>query len=149
MTEARHVIQLPAVSETMRILLRAEDSDGSLGAVEMRMEPRDAGPPLHAHRLHAESFYVLEGALTVQLGDDRVTGGVGTWASAPAGTPHTLANFSPRPTRVLCLFSPGGFERRFERMLASEAERAALADLAAAERETVLLGPAMSPPSSP
>ena len=147
MTEARHVIQLPDVTDTMRILLRAEDSDGSLGAVEMLMDPGDAGPPLHAHSLHAESFYVLEGDLTVQLGEDRVTGRVGTWASAPAGTPHTLANFSPRPARVLCLFSPGGFERRFQRMLASGAERDALADLAAAERETVLLGPPMSPPS--
>ena len=129
----------------MRILLRAEDADDSLGAVEMTMGPGESGPPLHLHRLHAESFYVLEGEITLRLGDRIVPAGVGTWGCAPVGTPHTLANFSTSPGRVLCLFSPGGFERRFQRMLASPDEAAALVDLAAAERETDVIGPPMSP----
>lgn len=145
MTHIRSVVHLPGVSETMRILLRAEDADGSLGAVELTMGPGEAGPPLHLHRLHAESFYVLEGEITLRLGDKIIRGAPGTWGSAPSGTPHTLANFSTTPSRVLCLFSPGGFERRFQRMLASADESAALADLAAAERETEMLGPPMSP----
>jgi mannose-6-phosphate isomerase-like protein (cupin superfamily) len=145
MTHTRHVVHLPSVDEAMRILLRAEDSDGSLGAVEMRMGPGEAGPPLHRHRLHAESFYVLEGEMTLRVGDARIADGPGLWATAPAGVPHTLANFSVAPARVLCLFSPGGFERRFRRMLASDAERAGLAELAEAERETELLGPPMEP----
>jgi mannose-6-phosphate isomerase-like protein (cupin superfamily) len=148
MTRTRHVIHLPNVDEAMRILLCAEDSDGSLGAVEMRMGPGESGPPLHLHRIHAESFYVLEGEMTLRVGDARITDGPGLWATAAAGVPHTLANFSAEPARVLCLFSPGGFERRFRRMLASDPERAGLAELAEAEQETELLGPPMEPPPS-
>lgn len=146
MTQTRHVVRLPGVGQAVRILLRAEDSDESLGAVEVRMGPGEPGPPLHLHRLHAESFYVLEGEMTLRVGDDRITDGPGLWATAPAGVPHTLANFSAAPARVLCLFSPGGFERRFQRMLASDAERAGLAELSEAERETELLGAPMQPP---
>jgi mannose-6-phosphate isomerase-like protein (cupin superfamily) len=146
MTDTRALIHLPSVEEAMRILLCAEDSDGSLGAVEMRMGAGEAGPPLHRHRLHAESFYVLEGEMTLRIGDARIADGPGLWATAPAGVPHTLANFSAAPARVLCLFSPGGFERRFRRMLASDPERAGLAELAEAEKQTELLGPPMEPP---
>lgn len=147
MTQTRRIVHLPGVEGAMRILLRAEDSDGSLGAVEMWMGPGEAGPPLHRHRLHAESFYVLEGEMTLQVGDARIADGPGLWATAPAGAPHALANFSAGPARVLCLFSPGGFERRFQRMLSSDPEREGLAELAEAERETELLGPPMEPPS--
>jgi uncharacterized cupin superfamily protein len=142
-----NLIRLPGVDQAMRILLRAADADGSLGAVEMLLQPGDNGPPLHAHRIHAESFYVLAGEVTLRVGDDRVTGGPGTWACAPRTTPHTLANFGFEQARVLCLFSPGGFERRFHRMVASDEEREALAELAEAERQTEVLGPPMSPPA--
>jgi quercetin dioxygenase-like cupin family protein len=130
----------------MKVLLRAQDSDGSLGAIEITMAPGEAGPPLHLHRLHAESFFVIDGELTLKLGEMVVSGGPGTFGCAPRNTPHTLANFATAPARVLCLFSPGGFERRFERMVASPAEAAALAELAESERETQVLGPPMSPP---
>lgn len=149
MTQPRHVLRLPAPGQATRILLSAQECDGSLGAMELEMGPGENGPPLHLHRIHAESFYVLAGELTVRLGDTVVTGGPGTWACAPQGTPHTLANFSDDPVRVLCLFSPGGFERRFQRMLASPDEAAALADRTPAEQETELLGPPMSPPTRP
>ena len=145
MTDVRRVMQLPETDAAMRILLRADEADGSLGVVEMAMGPGEAGPPLHVHPRHAESFYVLEGELTLRAGDERVTGGPGLWATAPSGTPHTLANFSSAPARVLCPFSPAGFERRFQRMLASGQEREALAELAEQERDTQILGPPMSP----
>jgi hypothetical protein len=39
------------------------------------------------------------------------------------------------------MFAPGGFERRFERMLAKQHGEAVLAELSEAEQETRLIGP--------
>ncbi|TCC55204.1 cupin domain-containing protein [Kribbella pittospori] len=43
---------------------------------------------MHLHPTHAEGFYVPAGELTVQLGDEVLTGGPGTWACAPKNTPR-------------------------------------------------------------
>jgi quercetin dioxygenase-like cupin family protein len=139
------IIHLPDVEQTMRTLLRADDADDSLGAVEMVMPPGTAGPPLHLHPGHAESFYVVAGTLTVRVGETVLSGGAGTWATAPKGTPHTLANLGQEDVRVLCLFSPAGFERRFQRMVAGPEEAASLAELHESEQATQLLGPPLQP----
>jgi quercetin dioxygenase-like cupin family protein len=144
MTSGVGVIHRPSAEAALRILLGERDSDGALGAVEMTFAPGDTGPPLHVHPTHAEAFYVLAGELSLQVGDEVVIGGPGTWACAPKNVPHTLANLGTRAGRVLCLFAPGGFERRFERMLAQQQREAIVADLAEltdAERLTRLVGP--------
>lgn len=143
------VVHHPAAGADLRVLLRERDADGSLGAVEMVLPAGAAGPPLHLHPGHAESFYVLGGEPTLRLGDHLVTGGPGTWGTAPKGTPHTLANFGVTPARLLCLFSPAGFERRFERMLADPELASSLAELHEHERATRLLGPPLAPPRDP
>ena len=121
-TASRGVIQPQTNPVPMRICLNSEGSDGGLGVVEMALDP-GTGPPLHVHSTHGEGFYVLSGELTVQIGDEIVSGGPGTWAFAPKNVAHTLANLSGEETRVLCVFAPAGFERRFERMLAQQAGR--------------------------
>jgi quercetin dioxygenase-like cupin family protein len=122
MSTARGIIQPQNSPLPLRICLNSEGSDGDLGVVEMVLDP-GSGPPLHVHPTHSEGFYVLAGDLTVQIGDDIATGGPGTWAFAPKNVAHTLANLSDQETRVLCVFAPAGFERRFERMLAEQAGR--------------------------
>jgi quercetin dioxygenase-like cupin family protein len=150
MTSGRGVIiHRPTVAESLRILLGEADCDGAMGVVEMALSPGASGPPLHLHPMHAEAFYVLAGELSVQIGEEVVTGGPGTWACAPKDVPHTLANFGAAEARVLCLFAPGGFERRFERMLAKEHGDAVLAELSEAERATRLIGPPLASPAQP
>ena len=149
MDDPSPVVHHFATGSGLRVLLRERDADGSLGAVEMVLEAGATGPPLHLHPAHAESFYVLTGEPTLLLGDQRVTGGPGTWGTAPKGTPHTLANFGQAPARLLCLFSPAGFERRFERMLADPGLAATLTELHEHERATRLLGPPLTPPTGP
>lgn len=133
----------PADDEVLRVLLSADGSDSTLGVVDMAFAPRSAGPPLHVHPTHGEGFYVLAGVLTVQIDDEVVSGGPGTWVFAPRDVPHTLANLGAEPARVLCVFAPAGFERRFERMLAA----ADGATDASAEPSgmTRVVGPPLSP----
>ena len=56
-------------------------------------------PPLHRHDFD-ETFYILEGEITFQLGEERLTRRAGELAFAPRGVPHTYANLSGAP--ALC-----------------------------------------------
>ncbi len=151
MTGLHPVIQPGPAGGGLRIRLSSLDSGGELGVVEMEMLAGSAGPPLHIHPTHGEGFYVLDGQLTLQIGQEIITAGGGTWAFAPRNAPHALANHSAAAARVLCVFAPGGFERRFERMLAEQEGRqdilAEFADLAPAERATQVTGPPIPPPN--
>jgi quercetin dioxygenase-like cupin family protein len=97
-----------------KVLLRSEESDGQVAVVELGGGGR---PPLHHHDFD-ETFYVLEGELTFRLGDDVFTRGAGELAFAPRGVPHTYANLSGAPARVLLVITPAGFERYFDRIAA-------------------------------
>ena len=65
------------------------------------------GPPLHHHDFD-EAFYVLDGELTFQLGDDVFTRGPGEIAFAPRGVPHAFANHSGAAARMLLVCTPAG-----------------------------------------
>jgi quercetin dioxygenase-like cupin family protein len=101
-------------NEPPKVLLRGEESDGQVAIVDLSGGGR---PPLHHHDFD-EAFYVLEGELTFQLGDEVFTRGAGELAFAPRGVAHTYANLSGAPARALLVITPAGFERYFARMAA-------------------------------
>ncbi len=105
------------VGGSIHIRVRSEDTDGSFGLIEQVVPPGFPGPSLHVHPDFAETFYVLEGELAVRVGDEAHDAGPGTVAVVPRGTPHTFANPSDRPARMLILVTPGGFERYFEALI--------------------------------
>jgi mannose-6-phosphate isomerase-like protein (cupin superfamily) len=52
--------------------------------------PAGDQPPLHVHAYEHETFYVLEGSMTLWVGDaEPVVLGAGECATAPPGIPHT------------------------------------------------------------
>jgi uncharacterized RmlC-like cupin family protein len=68
----------------------------------------------HRHEAEDDSFLVVEGTLTLTVGDDRreVVAGPGTFVLVPAGTFHALLNRGPGDVRFLNVHAPGGFDRR-------------------------------------
>lgn len=68
------------------------------------------GPPPHWHHFLTDTFYVLEGTLTVRLGDELVEARPGDYVCIPPGNPHTFSNRSEVPVRFLNINSPGGWE---------------------------------------
>jgi mannose-6-phosphate isomerase-like protein (cupin superfamily) len=62
--------------------------------------------PLHLHRNDDEAWYVLEGALCVQRGDEVVELAAGSAVLVPRGTPHTYWNPTPHPTQYLLIMTP-------------------------------------------
>jgi quercetin dioxygenase-like cupin family protein len=101
------------------VLLRSEETAGVVSMIELSSDAGFAGPPLHRHDFD-EAFYVLEGELTFQLGDEVFTRTAGELAFAPRNVAHTYANHSDAPARALLVCTPAGFERYFAR---SAAER--------------------------
>jgi quercetin dioxygenase-like cupin family protein len=101
-----------------RVLLRSEQSDGRVSVIESAMPPGANGPSLHTHEFD-ETFYVLEGELTVQLGREVTRVGAGELAFALGGIAHTLANHGANTARFLIICTPAGFEREFARRAAA------------------------------
>jgi quercetin dioxygenase-like cupin family protein len=91
----------------------AADTGGLLTVVEGVLGPRTPGPPLHIHEHADECFYVVEGRLLVQLGEERHELGAGYFAWLPRQIPHTYANVSDSPVRLLGISVPGGMEEFF------------------------------------
>jgi mannose-6-phosphate isomerase-like protein (cupin superfamily) len=67
-----------------------------------------SGPPLHVHAKQDDTFFVLEGTLTVQVGEEVFELGPGDFVSVPPGVPHTFDNVYERqgPVRVINLMTP-------------------------------------------
>src|SRR5262249_8806957 len=86
------------VGDVDRCLAAREDTDANAALVEAIVGPGD-GPPPHVHSREEEGFYVLEGEITFQVGDERVVAKAGTFANMPVGTPHSFKNESGRPAR--------------------------------------------------
>ena len=77
-----------------------------IGISESVSDPGEPSPPLHLHRRHVESFYVLEGEMTLTIGDRELRAVAGTWAQVPTGTPHTFAFTGDDAVRFLNLHTP-------------------------------------------
>ena len=77
------------------------------------MTPRTPGPPLHVHDEEDECFYVLDGHLLVQVGEERHDLGPGCFAWLPRQFPHTFANVSDSPVHLVGAIVPGGIEEVF------------------------------------
>jgi mannose-6-phosphate isomerase-like protein (cupin superfamily) len=94
----------------VRVHAGSDDTGGCYGLVES-VAPPGHQPPPHVHRREDEGFYVLDGELTVWVGDaDGVVVGPGAFLNAPRGVPHTFRVTSQAPARWLVASAPAGFE---------------------------------------
>jgi quercetin dioxygenase-like cupin family protein len=77
-----------------------------------------SGPPLHTHEAQHDTFYVLEGVLTVQIGDEVMELNPGDFASVPPGVPHTFDNtWKDQPLVKVCnVMTPGGLDAFFVKL---------------------------------
>jgi quercetin dioxygenase-like cupin family protein len=73
---------------------------------------RGYASPMHRHTREDEAFYVLDGALSVYVGDDVVEAGTGSFLWAPRDVPHGFCVES-NSARFLVVSTPGGFDRFF------------------------------------
>jgi mannose-6-phosphate isomerase-like protein (cupin superfamily) len=84
------------------------DTGGRYTFVEMTA-PAGLQTPLHVHHVEDEGFYVVEGSITVQLGEELIEVGAGEHAYGPHGIPHRFT-VGPDGARMLWVLAPSGFE---------------------------------------
>jgi mannose-6-phosphate isomerase-like protein (cupin superfamily) len=96
----------------MTVKATAETTNGAFGLVETLIAP-GFSPPLHIHHREDESFYVLEGELTMQCGERQFRAAAGAFVWLPRDVPHTFVVEGDRPARMLTLLTPGGGEKIF------------------------------------
>jgi quercetin dioxygenase-like cupin family protein len=111
------------MGQLMSALAEGEDTGGRLTVHEILFPP-DSGPPLHIHEREDEAFYVIEGSLSVRVGDEEFEAPAGSFTFQPRGIPHAFRS-SSEGARALLLVVPSGLESFFH-ALSRPAEAMAL-----------------------
>jgi mannose-6-phosphate isomerase-like protein (cupin superfamily) len=88
----------------LRVTLLADVE--AIGISETWSDPGDPAQPPHVHPNHVESFYVLEGELTLTADDRDLRAEAGSWLQVPPGVAHTFALTGNRPVRFLNFHTP-------------------------------------------
>jgi quercetin dioxygenase-like cupin family protein len=91
--------------------LAGEQSGGDWAVVEWRLRAGDE-PPIHIHTREDETLYVLDGAITAFVGDERIEVEAGSYAALPKDVPHGL-RVRGDEARLLVTLEPAGAEYLF------------------------------------
>ena len=83
------------------------DAAGNLFIIEHRNLMPGTGPALHLHLSQDEWFYVMEGEVAFQVGDQRTNLHTGESVLAPRRIPHTFSAVGS-PAHMLIAFTPAG-----------------------------------------
>ena len=98
--------------ELMTFLITGEETGGAFFLADITVAPGGGTPP-HIHHREDESFRLLEGALTVQVGGNTITASSGDFVFLPRGVAHSFRNAGEVPAKVLVLATPAGLEGFF------------------------------------
>lgn len=89
-----------------------DDTGGRFESLEYTAREGDAAP-VHTHPDESESFYVLEGQVTMLVGEDEVETSAGSFTFVPPREPHAFRVDSPT-AKFLQLMTSGGILPFFE-----------------------------------
>lgn len=114
MTEEPHLVGSDGVAqfespagEDVVVRATGDETDGAYDVLDLSIPPGPGVTPLHIHHENDEATLVMEGQLTVQLGDKRHVLGSGQFVNAPSGLPHTYRNSGDGTARAIFVMSPG------------------------------------------
>jgi quercetin dioxygenase-like cupin family protein len=101
--------------DRMIFRVTGEDTGGAYAVLEYIAGP-GSGSPRHVHHNEDESFYILDGAMTFDLGDGTVKAEAGAFVSIPKEMYHAFGNREQEPVRCLVILYPAGLEHFFEEL---------------------------------
>jgi quercetin dioxygenase-like cupin family protein len=106
-----HVVKHPTGAD-MNIKVFASETGGAYSLMETILPPGGV-VPLHVHEAEDENNYILEGSLTMVIGQQTYVAGPGSYVVAPRGVTQRFVNNDTVPCRFLTMFTPGGAEGFF------------------------------------
>ncbi|HZG75357.1 MAG TPA: cupin domain-containing protein [Paenibacillus sp.] len=92
-------------------LLQGEDTGNRFSLIEFLLV-KGADTPPHTHLNEDEHYYVLEGDITVQVGDETIRATPGTYVYLPRDVRHSYRVESDQAKLLVGIF-PAGFEQFF------------------------------------
>lgn len=127
--------------DQLTFLVTGEETDGKFFMAHA-MVPPGGGPPPHVHRREDESFYLMEGAITLQVGGKTIEARPGDFVHLPRGIVHSFKNTGTAVATMLVTVTPAGLERYFAEGFDPAGDRAALPPPPSAEMMARLLAAA-------
>ena len=112
------VLRLPGAGReyrmpAIRAVFQADGAEtgNAYSVSEWWLEPMSEGPGAHAHEANDEIFRIVEGTMSVLVGERWIDMPAGSTVVIPAGVTHDFANRTNAPAVVFNVFIPGGFEK--------------------------------------
>ncbi len=93
-------------------LITGAETGGAFFMAEVSVVP-GGGPPPHVHSREDESFYLQQGTLAVQVGDQALNISAGDFVHMPRGVVHSFKNVGEDTARLLMVATPAGLENYF------------------------------------
>lgn len=87
-----------------------DETQSEYSISEWWLEPHTQGPGAHSHT-EDDIFYVIEGTMSLLIGDRWVDAPKGSFILAPGGVTHDFENRSSSRAGVLNFSIPGDFEK--------------------------------------
>jgi len=103
---------IAVVGDIYRFLATGEETDGKYAMWEAIVPP-GGGPPPHIHSREEESFYVLDGEITLTVEGEQIVASAGTFANLPVGSLHSFKNSTDKSARMIISVAPAGLEKLF------------------------------------
>jgi quercetin dioxygenase-like cupin family protein len=119
--------------DRITFLITGAETGGAFFMAEVSVAP-GGGPPPHAHSREDESFYVQQGTLSVQVGDQALNVSAGDFVHMPRGMAHSFKNTGEETAKLLMVATPAGLENYFAEVFVPAADIADIPQIA----ETVI-----------
>src|SRR5215831_10371996 len=113
--------------DRVTFLVTGAESGGGCFIIEGMACP-GGGPPPHVHRFEDESFYILQGTITMQAAGRTFQASPGDFIHIPRGTVHSFKNNGKVDAKALVMISPArpaGLEKFFEESFYPATDRSA------------------------
>ncbi len=95
------------VKSRVGYLATGDTTDGRFGLYRWDMAAIPNTPGAHFHRTFTESFFVLDGTVSLYNGERWLDATPGDFLYVPPGGVHAFSNNSGAPASMLVLFTPG------------------------------------------
>ncbi len=99
--------------DQITFLITGEETDGAFFMAEVSVPP-GGGPGPHVHHREEETFYLLQGRLTIQAGGRTLNASPGDFVHLPRGIVHSFKNTGSVDAKLLLVATPAGLEKFFE-----------------------------------